>query len=154
MSTENEIIVNNLQYFTFFNDASLDAHFRAAIPMHYVRRGLSKECYLVEQTLGGFNFIIVLTGPKFNDYASDYLKKDGLGDADYLERKMAFFSRVRHQELSSTKPRISFDIEMREHLRLVSPSSMLAFVGAGDIVMIWRLEDYKAWWNSKRGKIG
>jgi DNA-binding transcriptional regulator/RsmH inhibitor MraZ len=155
MPSDKEIIrATRHKYFTSVVDVTLDPNKRIVIPNKYIRQGLSKDCFLVDQSSGNYDFITIFTYERFDEYAQRYLERGDLSEREYLDRKRAFFSRVKQQKLSETKPRITLDLEMLEHLRIVEPSTTLALVGAGDTIEIWRRDKYNSWRDSEGAKVG
>jgi DNA-binding transcriptional regulator/RsmH inhibitor MraZ len=75
-------------------------------------------------------------------------------DAEFRDRKRAFFSRVKLQKLNGSKPRVTLDNDMLEHLNIVDPSVTLAFVGIGTTIELWRRDKYNAWHVSEGPKFG
>ena len=154
MSTNKEILSKRLTYFTSVVDVTLDPYKRIVLPIQYVRQGLDKEVYLVEQISGHYDYITIFSPERFDEYAKHYLERGVMGETEYRDKKRAFFSRVKQQKLNQSKPRITLDLEMLEHLRIVDPSTALAFVGAGDVLELWRRDKYNSWRDSEAAKVG
>ena len=154
MTINKEILTKRFIYFTSVIDVTLDPYKRIVLPIQYVRQGLDKEVFLVEQVSGHYDYMTILSPERFDEYAKHYLERGAMGETEYRDRKRAFFSRVKQQKLNQSKPRITLDIEMLEHLRIVDPSTTLAFVGAGDVLELWRRDKYNSWRDSEAAKVG
>ena len=144
----------NFTFFTAYFDVAIDPTNRIVIPAHYVKQGLTEECYIVEQLSGQYRFLNIFTADTFSRYSERYLSRGDGTEEDFRDRKRSFFAGVKHQNLNATKPRITLDDAMREHLSIVKPDTVLAIVGVGDSLELWRLDDYNAWRRSERARAG
>jgi DNA-binding transcriptional regulator/RsmH inhibitor MraZ len=144
----------NFTFFTAYFDVNIDSNNRIVIPAHYVKQGLTEECYIVEGRSGQYTFLSIFTTDTFSTYSERYLSRGEGTEEDFRDRKRSFFAGVKHQNLNATKPRITLDDGMREHLSIVKPETVMVIVGVGDSLELWRLDDYNAWRRSERARAG
>ena len=145
---------NSFTFFTAYFDVTIDPNNRIVIPAHYVKQGLKEECYIVEGRSGQYRYLSIFTSDTFSSYCERFLSRGDGTEEQFRDHKRSFFAGVKHQNLNATKPRITIDDGMREYLSIVKPETVMAIVGVGDSLELWRLDDYNAWRRSDHARAG